>query len=343
MRGAAATPSDKPYLPVEESIMNTELLAAEQPADLARAAVLLQQGELVAVPTETVYGLAANAADATAVAKIFQAKGRPADHPLIVHIADLTMLQQLAINIPEQAYQLAAAFWPGPLTLLLQKAPAVSPVVTGGLDSIGVRMPAHPALLALLQQAGLAVAAPSANPYKKLSPTRASQVLHGMDGKIAAVLDGGPCQHGLESTIVDLTGQEVQVLRSGPISAAELEQVLGCPVSTPQQHQVKVSGNVGAHYQPNTPVYLLPPEALTARLASCSGRVAVLHYTALPLVGVAYQQQLPATAAAYGQQLYHQLFLADQQGVEEILVELPPQSHGWEAVQDRLRRAAHHE
>lgn len=323
--------------------MNTELLAVDKPADLNRAAALLQQGALVAVPTETVYGLAANAADPTAVAKIFQAKGRPADHPLIVHIPDLAMLEQFAIKIPATAYQLAAAFWPGPLTLLLHKAPDVSPVVTGGLETIGIRMPAHPALLALLQQARLAVAAPSANPYKKLSPTRASQVLHGMAGKVAAVLDGGPCQHGLESTIVDLTGEQIQILRSGPISATQLEQVLGCRVTTPLQHQVKVSGNVGAHYQPNTPVYLLTPETLLARLASSNARQAVLYYSALPVASAAYQQQLPATAAGYAQQLYHQLFLADQQGVDEILVEQPPHSPGWEAVQDRLRRAAHHE
>ncbi|MFN3710698.1 MAG: L-threonylcarbamoyladenylate synthase [Alishewanella aestuarii] len=323
--------------------MKTELLAADQPADVSRAAALLQQGELVAVPTETVYGLAANATDADAVAKIFQAKGRPADHPLIVHIPTLEMLEQFAVQIPQSAYQLAAAFWPGPLTLLLKKAPQVSTVVTGGLETIGIRMPAHPALLSLLQQARLAVAAPSANPYKKLSPTRAAQVLHGMAGKIAAVLDGGPCEHGLESTIVDLTTSQPQILRSGPITAAQLEQVLGCTVSTPREHQVKVSGNVGAHYQPNTPVYLLSSDALMAQLASNTLPTAVLHFSALPLPAVSYQQQLPASAAAYGQQLYHQLFLADQQGVAQILVELPPHSPGWEAVQDRLRRAACHE
>ena len=323
--------------------MKTELLAADQPADVSRAAALLQQGELVAVPTETVYGLAANATDADAVAKIFQAKGRPADHPLIVHIPTLEMLEQFAVEIPQSAYQLAAAFWPGPLTLLLKKAPQVSTVVTGGLETIGIRMPAHPALLSLLQQARLAVAAPSANPYKKLSPTRAAQVLHGMAGKIAAVLDGGPCEHGLESTIVDLTTSPPQILRSGPITAAQLEQVLGCAVSTPREHQVKVSGNVGAHYQPNTPVYLLPSDALIAQLANSTGPTAVLHFSALSLPAVSYQQQLPASAAAYGQQLYHQLFLADQQGVAQILVELPPHSPGWEAVQDRLRRAACHE
>lgn len=323
--------------------MKTELLAADQPADVSRAAALLQQGELVAVPTETVYGLAANATDADAVAKIFQAKGRPADHPLIVHIPTLEMLEQFAVQIPQSAYQLAAAFWPGPLTLLLKKAPQVSTVVTGGLETIGIRMPAHPALLSLLQQARLAVAAPSANPYKKLSPTRATQVLHGMAGKIAAVLDGGPCEHGLESTIVDLTASQPQILRSGPITAAQLEQVLGCTVSTPREHQVKVSGNVGAHYQPNTPVYLLPSDALLAQLASNTLPTAVLHFSALPLPAVSYRQQLPASAAAYGQQLYHQLFLADQQGVAQILVELPPHSPGWEAVQDRLRRAACHE
>lgn len=323
--------------------MNTELLAAAKPEDLERAAWLLQQGELVAVPTETVYGLAADAANPLAVNKIFQAKGRPADHPLIVHIHDLAQLAYFAVDIPPAAYQLAAAFWPGPLTLLLHKAPAVSPVVTGGLATIGIRMPAHPALLSLLQQAQLAVAAPSANLYKKLSPTRASQVIHGLAGRIAAVLDGGPCQHGLESTIVDLTTDQVRVLRTGPISAAQIAAVLGYPVSSPQTHQVKVSGNVGAHYQPNTPVYLLDATQLQSQLADSSTKTAVLYYSDLCLPDVAYQHQLPNDAISYGQQLYHELFQADQQAVSRIFLELPPDKMGWEAVHDRLRRAAYHE
>lgn len=323
--------------------MITEILAADNPADVSRAAVLLRQGELVAVPTETVYGLAANAADPHAVAKVFAAKGRPADHPLIVHIAKLEQLTQFADAVPAVAYELAKVFWPGPLTMLLHKAAGVSPVLTGGLDTIGIRMPAHPALLSLLQQADLAVAAPSANPYKKLSPTRASQVLHGMNGKIAAVLDGGPCQHGLESTIVDLTSDTIQILRSGPISAEQLEQVLGYKVSTPLVHQVKVSGNVGAHYQPDKPVYLCSTERLTTMLDTYPFKTALLHHSELAAPALAYTQQLPAEAAAYGQQLYHQLFLADQQDVTQIVVELPPDLPGWDAVLDRLRRAAHHD
>lgn len=323
--------------------MNTEFLVANNPEDLSRAALLLHHGELVAVPTETVYGLAANAANPLAVAKIFEAKGRPADHPLIVHIADLALLQKFAVNIPEMAYQLAEAFWPGPLTLLLPKAPAVSLVVTGGLETIGIRMPAHPALLSLLQEAQLAVAAPSANLYKKLSPTRASQVMHSMAGRIAAVLDGGPCQHGLESTIVDLTTAEIRILRTGPISATQISAVLGRSVQTPEIHQVKVSGNVGAHYQPNTPVYVLKTPQLQEQLACSSASTAVLYYSDLVLPKVAYQQRLASDAATYGQQLYHQLFRADQHAVAKILVELPPQLAGWEAIHDRLRRAAYHE
>mgnify|MGYP000954807234 FL=1 len=170
----------------------TQLLSAL--TDTKRAAELLSAGELVAVPTETVYGLAADASNPDAVAKIFVAKGRPANHPLIVHIGDIAKLSDWARDIPAQALLLAKAFWPGPLTLLLHKADAVTPVVTGGKDSIGIRMPAHPVLLALLQQTGLAVAAPSANPYKKLSPTSAAQVMAGLNGRIAAEIGRASCR-----------------------------------------------------------------------------------------------------------------------------------------------------
>lgn len=322
--------------------MTTLRLDASLHADIVQAATLLQQGKLVAVPTETVYGLAADATNPTAVSAIFQAKGRPADHPLIVHLHDKAALSNWAKAIPPVAWQLVDAFWPGPLTLLLAKADHVSPVITGGLPSIGLRMPAHPALLQVLQQYQLAVAAPSANRYKKLSPTSAEQVLAGLDGRIDAVLDGGVCRHGVESTIVDLTAEQVQIVRSGPITASQLAAVLGQPVLQPEQHQVKVAGNVAAHYQPDTPLLCLNTQQLQEQLALNSPDVAVLHYTPLPekpanIVSLPMPQQ----ADAYASCLYRTLYNADKLGVSAIWCELPPQGEDWLAVLDRLSRAAY--
>lgn len=316
----------------------TQLLSAT--TDLALAADLLRAGELVAVPTETVYGLAANASDPAAVAKIFTAKGRPANHPLIVHIGHLAQLSDWAANVPAQAQLLAQAFWPGPLTLLLPKAAQVSPVVTGGKDSIGIRMPAHPVLLSLLQSTGLAVAAPSANPYKKLSPTSAAQVMAGLSGRIAAVLDGGDCSVGLESTIVDLTAEQPQVLRAGPISAAELEAVLGVPVSTPKSHNVAVPGNVKAHYQPGKPLKIFDKTELLTLLTQDATDIICLYQSAeIAGLDLPNSRRLPADKAGYARLLYRSLFEADALAGTKIYLEQPPQTAEWDDVNDRLRRA----
>lgn len=318
-------------------------LAASQHADVELAAQLLLQGKLVAVPTETVYGLAADATQPDAVRRIFEAKGRPADHPLIVHLSDATAINQWAKDIPPLAYKLAAAFWPGPLTLLLPKADHVSPVVTGGLDTIGLRVPAHPVLLQLLRQHQLAVAAPSANRYKKLSPTSALQVLHGLSGRIEAVLDGGDCQFGLESTIVSLLNDRVEILRAGPISKADIEDVLGLEVQQPESHQVKVAGNVKAHYQPNTPLRCLPYAELMKYLQTHStAKIAVLHQQVLPADIMPFSSKmLPGSAQDFAQVMYRELFAADQSGAELILLEMPPNTAEWSAVQERLARAVH--
>ena len=324
--------------------MNTLLLDACQHDDIQRAATLLQQGKLVAVPTETVYGLAADASNAQAVAAIFAAKGRPADHPLIVHLHDKTALSHWAKAIPEAAWQLADAFWPGPLTLLLPKADHVSKVITGGLPTIGLRVSAHPALLQVLQQHKLAVAAPSANRYKKLSPTSAEQVLAGLNGRIDAVLDGGLCQHGVESTIVDLSTEHIQIVRAGPITASELSAVLNCTVLQPEQHQVKVAGNVVAHYQPDTPLVCMSSQELQARLMTTppADAVAVLHYSPLPAsADTLTALPMPAEATAYASRLYRTLYNADKLAVSAIWCELPPTGEAWLAVHDRLRRAAY--
>ena len=327
--------------------MKTLLLHGQTPADLTTAADLLRAGECVAVPTETVYGLAADARNAKAVNGIFAAKGRPANHPLIVHLADARQLDDWATDIATEARRLADAFWPGPLTLLLAKRDDVPAEVTGGLATIGLRVPAHPVLQQLLQQLNTGVAAPSANPYKALSPTTAEQVVAGLDGRIAAVVDGGACDFGLESTIVDVTDPAagIRILRAGPIGRIDLEQVLGCPVEAPQEHQVAVSGNVKAHYQPRTPLTLLSGDQL---LQHCGGGVP--EGVQCLVWSQRLRRELPQddfvtsladTPQAFAQQLYRTLFQCDQLGRQQLWLELPPQTEDWLAVNDRLRRAAY--
>ncbi len=226
------------------------------------------------------------------------------------------------------------------MTLLLPKAKQVSPVVTGGLESVGIRVPAHPVLLDILKTHRLAVAAPSANPYKKLSPTSAQQVLDGLNGRLAAVLDGGECQHGLESTIVDLTSKPFRVLRAGPITASELSAVLGQEVLQPQVHQVAVPGNVDSHYQPKTRLRVIDDLARELATQSDELRIALLNLSALQASEQRLLKPMPQEAKAYGQALYRSLAEVDKWGVDEIWLERPPQGEAWLAVHDRLRRAA---
>ncbi|MFT7471044.1 MAG: L-threonylcarbamoyladenylate synthase [Kiritimatiellia bacterium] len=227
--------------------MITRQLLSNRPKDLSTAETLLRAGGTLAVPTETVYGLAADAANPEAVSAIFSAKGRPADHPLIVHIAGVEDLEKWAVDIPAEAYRLALAFWPGPLTLLLKKAAHVSPVATGGLETIGIRVPSQPALHQLLVSSGLALAAPSANLYKQLSPTSAEQVTEKLVGKIGGMLDGGDCAIGLESTIVDL------------------------------------SDNVVDHYQPRIPLHLLSRQAMLAKMETATAEAAFVVLAGFPI------------------------------------------------------------
>lgn len=320
--------------------MKTQQLSAMTLADIECAAQLLKQGQLVAIPTETVYGLAADATQPEAVKQIFSAKGRPANHPLIVHFGSATQISEWATDVPPEAYLLAEAFWPGPLTLLLPKAEHVSPVVTGGLATVGLRIPAHPVLLDILQSHQLAVAAPSANPYKQLSPTSAQQVLDGLEGKLAAVLDGGECQHGLESTIVDLTCKPFRVLRAGPITATQLSAVLNQEVMQPQVHHVAVPGNVDSHYQPKTRLRVIDDLASELTHHTQDVKIALLHLSEQQANPQRLLKPMPLDAKAYGQALYRSLAEVDKWGVDEIWLERPPQGEVWLAVQDRLRRAA---
>lgn len=320
------------------SIMQTLHLQASNPSDIAKAADLLRAGELVAVPTETVYGLAADARNPFAVEKIFVAKNRPNHHPLIVHIASAAKLSEWATDISDDALALAKAFWPGALTLLLHKLPEVESVVTGGLRTIGLRVPAHDIMRELLEKMDTGLAAPSANPHKKISPTSAAHVLSGLDGRISAVLDGGSCSIGVESTIVDCTTETPRILRAGPITQAMLEDVLQKKIELPHQHEVSVAGNMRAHYQPEAPVFILPLPVLLAALTS---QDAVLYYSDIAaLHHHPLRQQLPANKAGYAAKLYAALHDLDALSPGKILIEQPPASSEWLDVCDRLSKAA---
>lgn len=317
-------------------------------SELQRAVSLLREGELVGIPTETVYGLAADAANPVAVAKIFAAKGRPADHPLIVHVAAAEELPRWANDIPPAAYQLAEAFWPGPLTLILKKQTAVPDAVTGGQDTVGIRVPNHPLTLQLLQafRAGGGsggVAAPSANRFGRISPTTADHVRQELGDRVSLVLDGGPCEVGIESTIVDLSRGEPVVLRPGIITAEAIARVLATDVGSGAQKKAapRVSGSLDAHYAPITPMELVPSSGLSAR-------VATLHNESIPCAVLSFQP-MPATVlhypashdpAGYAHDLYAALRQLDSAGVGVILVEVPPEGPDWGAVHDRLGRAA---
>jgi len=298
----------------------------------------------VAVPTETVYGLAADAANPDAVAAVFAAKQRPADHPLIVHVAGTDDLSRWSIEVPDDALRLADAFWPGPLTLLLKKAPDVTPLVSGGLETIGIRAPGHPVLHRLLQKSGLGLAAPSANPYKQLSPTSALQVLAKLDGEIDAVLDGGECSIGLESTIVDLSTDDIRILRVGPVLPSEISQVLGKPVSTPEVHHEVVPGNVDQHYQPATPLRLLSRSQMVRQLQLPNANAAFVVLADFPDHQAADEPEviiMPAAKTDFAKALYKTLHDLDECDYSVIWFEIPPQSEEWLDVNDRLRRASH--
>jgi L-threonylcarbamoyladenylate synthase len=320
--------------------MRTELLSAHDPAQLERAGQLLKRGELVAVPTETVYGLAADATNPAAVLKIFEAKQRPRNHPLIVHLAAAEQLPHWAQSVPDWVDAVARRFWPGPLTLLLEKHPQVSEVITGGLATIAVRVPDHPVLLELMRRFDLALAAPSANPHRKLSPTTAEQVLRGLGGKIAAVLDGGPCREGTESTILRVHGTTAEILRSGPISAADLERCLPFPVLTPGAHEHAVPGNQSVHYRPNARLVLGSAEELIPLLRDPPNDTGFLvHSPTLKQFGVENLVAMPEDHRAYRRALYATLHELDQR-VAQIWVEAPPEDPEWLDILDRLTRAA---
>jgi L-threonylcarbamoyladenylate synthase len=285
---------------------------------LTKAADLLRAGRLVAFPTETVYGLGANALDPDAVRRIFEAKGRPMSSPLIVHVPSIEMARELALVWPDAAEKLARRFWPGPLTIVVPKKPHVPDIVTAGLPSVGLRMPSHPLALELLREAGLPLAAPSANRFTQLSPTTADHVRIGLGDAVDLILDGGPCTVGIESTVISLTGERPRILRPGIISQHEIEAVIGlvetgAGAESPGQHP--------RHYSPRTPIILGDSPA--------TGRGFRLDAS-----------NMPSDVAAYAESLYRLLHDLDHQHFDWIAIELPPETPEWAGVRDRLMRAA---
>ena len=327
-------------------------LSGQQTLQIARAVELLRAGELVAFPTETVYGLGADASNPAAVARIFAAKGRPADHPLIVHLASAAALDHWAREVPQSARRLAAAFWPGPLTLILKRQAHVPDAVTGGQDTVGLRVPNHPLALALLREFKGGVAAPSANRYGRISPTSAAHVRAELGDSVPLVLDGGPCEVGIESTIVDLSSEAPRMLRPGAITAADIARVLD---DTPPAEIDKSANDAGsiaprvagshvAHYAPRTTLRLVTGDELSGAVSAALAtgqRLAVLAHTAQPIVARnLIWHAANRDAAAYAHDLYATLRALDAAACDLLLVEAPPATAAWLAVADRLQRAA---
>jgi L-threonylcarbamoyladenylate synthase len=324
------------------------------PEVIARAAKILQAGGLVAFPTETVYGLGANALDASAVAKIFAVKGRPAGNPIIVHVAELDEAKKLVNSWPAIAEKLADRFWPGPLTLVLPKTACVPDIVTAGGSTVALRMPAHPVALALLRACGLPLAAPSANRSTELSPTLPEHVLAGLADRIDLLLDAGPTTGGLESTVLDLTTDPPRLLRPGLVTIAELEALVG-PIDrsphAPREETVTRSvtttlepmrspGQMPRHYAPRTPLELTAHSRQRVE-ELCGQGLRVGWLTHLDEgETLALRIVLPDDAVAYSAQLYAALHRLDDAGLDRIIVETPPMGDEWLAVHDRLRRAA---
>ena len=308
------------------------------------AAAALARGELVAFPTETVYGLGADARSPAAVAKVFAAKGRPATHPLIVHVLDLEAARPLARHWPVAALRLADRFWPGPLTLVLRRGPDVPPEVTGGQDTVALRVPSHPVARALLAAFGGPVAAPSANRYGHVSPTSAAHVRAEFGAAVQHVLDGGDCEIGLESTIVSCDDEGVSLLRPGHIGRAALEAVIGS-LRAAARDAPRVPGSLRSHYAPGTPTRIVPREELGSAVEAAvraGRRAALLCRGEAPALtgGAAHCVRASVHAAEYAHDLYANLRRLDALGADEILVEAVPGDADWEAVRDRLERAA---
>jgi L-threonylcarbamoyladenylate synthase len=301
----------------------------------------LRAGELVVIPTETVYGLAADAENSAAVAKIFALKGRPPSRPLIVHISGSDQLDRWACKVPDYARALAQAFWPGPMSLVLPRSSRVPDAVTGGQDTVALRVPAHPLIRELLKAFGGGLAAPSANRYGRISPTTPGHVRGQFGRETPLLLDGGPCSGGIESTIIGCLEATPRILRPGLIPASEIAAAVGLPVQeqTSATENLRTAGQDTSHYAPTTPAFLLPRGEFAAWREVHSGRVGFLGFEP-PGVPVELDLRLPSDAAAAARTLYGSLHQLDAAGLEALLIEAPPAIAAWAGVRDRLQRAA---
>ena len=306
-------------------------------AEITKAVKLLKEGRLVAFPTETVYGLGADASSAAAVAHLYAVKRRPADHPVIVHFDSAERAFTWVREVPAAARTLAKRFWPGPLTMILRRSPLAHDFITGGQDNVGVRVPAHPVAHELLAAFGGGVAAPSANRFGHVSPTTAAHVRADLGTDVDLVLEGGPSEVGIESTIVDLSRGAPAVLRPGKISVGELQAALGAALDERVEDVPRHSGGLERHYAPRTPARLVATHALDREIAR-SGNVAVLAFSR-PDERVDFWLRMPRDPLAYAHRLYASLRELDSAECEAILIEAPPESPEWAAVRDRLRRA----
>ncbi|MEO7255759.1 MAG: L-threonylcarbamoyladenylate synthase [Casimicrobium sp.] len=326
--------------------------------NVTRAVAWLRAGELIGLPTETVYGLAADAGNADAVSKIFAAKGRPVDHPLIVHVASSESAKAWAATWPDTAEKLAAAFWPGPMTLIVKRASHVLDVVTGGQDTVGLRVPSHPVAQAVMREfagdkpattAASGLAAPSANQFGQVSATTAAHVAAEFPDRLLLILDGGACDVGVESTIVDVSGDAVRILRPGRVRANEIERVLGVALangSDDASDAPRVSGSLASHYAPRTPTIMLEERRLRTQLrafrqAHDSGptRCVITHSFDVEPSAKLRAIRLAADAQTWEFELYSLLRALDSERYGQLIIEAPPQDTEWDAVNDRVRRA----
>jgi len=317
--------------------------------NVTRAVAWLRAGEIVGLPTETVYGLAADAGNADGVAKIYAAKGRPVDHPLIVHVASADAAKAWAATWPEAAEKLAAAFWPGPMTLIVKRASHVLDAVTGGQDTVGLRVPSHPVAQAVMREFGGGLAAPSANQFGQVSATTAEHVAAEFPDILLFILNGGACDVGVESTIVDVSGDTVRILRPGRVRANEIEQVLGValgPVTDGASDAPRVSGSMASHYAPRTPTIMLEERRLRTQLRAFRqaqdrgpSRCVITHSFDVEPSAKLRAIRLAGDAQTWEYELYALLRSLDSERYGQLIIEAPPQGPEWEAVNDRVQRA----
>ena len=307
---------------------------------IREAAEILRRGGLVAFPTETVYGLGADASNPAAVARIYAVKGRPPNHPVIVHIGDVGQMARWTREVPEPAARLAARFWPGPLTLVLRRASGVGDYLTGGQESVGLRIPGHPVALELLREFGGGIAAPSANRFGRISPTCAEHVRRDLGADVDLILDGGACEIGIESTIVDVSRGKPVVLRPGRISEDDITRALGFPPATPDPGAPRAPGTLQSHYAPWKPLRLVASREWDLRVRGKSTGRGVMAFRPRPTGDAsAIWIEAPVDPGRYGHDLYANLRALDSSARDEILVEEPPASAEWTAIRDRLNRA----